>query len=93
MEESSPSPTPSKRACGKAHCRGSVALLVPGSVRIKHDASSTVLDEVVEAVVENKKITGHGIMQDDNKQIFASFFISGNLRLLSVISFLKARSD
>ena len=72
MKESSPSPSPSKRACGKAHCRGSVALLVPGSVRIKH-VSSTVLVEVVEAVVENQKITGHGIMQDDTKQMFASF--------------------
>ena len=66
QEESSPSPSPSKRACGKAHCRGSVALLVPDSVRIKHDVSSTVLAEVVEAVVETQKITGHGVMQDDN---------------------------
>lgn len=74
MEESSTSPSPSKRACGKAHCRGSVALLVPGSVRIKHDDSSTVLVEVVEAVAElNQKITDHGIMQDNNKQMFASF--------------------
>ena len=66
LEESSPSPSPSKRACGKAHCRGSVALLVPDSVRIKHDVSSTVLVEVVEAVVETQKITGHAVMQDVN---------------------------
>ena len=55
-------------------------------MRIKHDVSSTVLVEVVEAVVENQKITGHGIMRDDNKQMFASL-LSVATCLLSLITF------